>query len=120
MEKAKMEKAKLVVTSEQIYDVLPTVVTIYKKIGLKEYRNRLAIENKSKKNIDGASLSIDLFMFVLEQSKDIKEELFEIVGVCEGLTIEEAKLLPPGEMISSLKKLFMSKDAIDLLTLAVK
>ena len=108
------------VTSEQVYDILPTVVTIYNKIGVKEYRNKLAKENKGKKDIDGTGLAIDLFMFVLGKSKDIKEELFEVIATCEGLTIEESKLLPPGKMIAALKGLFTDKEAVELLTLAVK
>ena len=110
----------MAISTEKVFDMLPTVVDIYEKIGIEEYRKSVAKENKGKTDVDSMGLGINLFMFVLKNSKNIKEEIFELVAAFEELTIEEAKAQAPGKTIATAKAIFTNKEAVELFKSAVQ
>jgi len=102
-----------------VYDALPMVVEIYEKLDVDGFRTKMTKENKGKE-IDNKALGIKLVMFILKSTPLIKEEVFEVVSVFEGLTVEEVKAQSIGKTIGSLKEILMDEEAIELFKSAVK
>ena len=98
------------INSEQLFDMLPTVVEIYDKLDLDTYLKKIGKENKVKKLNDKA-VGIELFKYVLKNSGKIKEDMFEIVAVFQEITIEEAKTQSFGKTIKTIKEVFTDEEA---------
>ena len=99
------------ISTEKAFDMLPSVVDLYDKLELDNYRKRVTEENKGKK-LDEKTVGIDLFKFVLKNSSKVKEEVFEIVAVFEEKTVEEVKAQNFMLTIKSFKEIFTDKEAL--------
>ena len=106
------------ISSEKIFDMLPMIVVIYDKLDLDVYRKKIQEENKEKK-LSTKDLGIVLGKYVLTNSKNVKEELFEIVAIMQEITLEEAKARGPFKMLTALKEIFTDKDAVDFFKQAI-
>ena len=104
--------------TEKAFDMLPTVVEIYDKLDLDNYRKQIARENKDNKT-SAETLGINMFKYVLKNSKKIKEEVFEVVAIFEDKTVEEIKVQSPGKTINTLKNIFSDKDTQELFKSAI-
>jgi len=71
------------ITTEQAFEALPSVVNIYDKLDIDGYRKKFVKENKGK-NSDAESVGIDLIKYVLSNSNKVKEEVFSIVSITDG------------------------------------
>lgn len=107
-------------TTNQVFDMLPTVVVLYEKLDLDKYRKKIAKENKDKKDVDSTVIGIDLFKYVLKNSAKIKEEVFEMVSIFEDKPIEEVKAQSFGKTIATVKEIFTDKDATELFKSAIQ
>lgn len=99
------------ITSEKVFDMLPTVVTLYDKLDIDSYRKKLAKEN-IKKKLDSNDLGIEIFKYVLKNSSKVKEDFFEIVAIFDDKTVEEVKLQSFGKTINSIKEIFSDKETV--------
>lgn len=107
-------------STEKVFDMLPSFVDLYDKLDIDGYRNKIAKDNKGKNRKDATTLGIDLFKYILKNSKNIKEECFEIVSVLDERPIEEIKTQSFMITINSIKDIFDDKDAIDFFKLAIQ
>jgi len=107
------------VSTEKVYDMLPAICECYEKLDIEGFRNKLTKEYKGKKT-ENKDLGLKLLMFVLKNTPLIKEEIFGVVSIFEDKEIEEIKEQSFGKTITSLKELFMDKEAIELFKSAVK
>jgi NifU-like protein involved in Fe-S cluster formation len=105
--------------TEKVFDMLPVVVDLYDKLCIDDYRKKIAEENKGKK-LDEQTVGIDLFKYVLKNSGKVKEEVFEIVAVFEGKSIEEIKAQSFMITVKSLKEIFSDKEAMSLFKSAMR
>lgn len=99
------------ITSEKVFDMLPTVVTLYDKLDIDSYRKKLAKEN-TKKKLDSNDLGIEIVKYVLKNSSKVKEDFFEIVAIFDDKTVEEVKLQSFGKTINSIKEIFSDKETV--------
>ena len=107
------------VSSSKVFDMLPSVVVLYDKLGIDGYRKKIAAENKGKKNLNNEVLGIDLFKYILKNSGKIKEEVFEIVAIFEDKTVEEVKAQSFMTTINTVKDIFQDKETMDFLAQAM-
>ena len=107
------------ISTEKAFDMLPSVVDLYDKLGVDEYRKKMADENKGKE-LDQTTLGINLFKFVLKNSGKVKEEVFEIVAVFEEKTIEEVRDQSFISTINSFKAIFSDKEAVNFFKQAIR
>jgi hypothetical protein len=101
------------ISTNTVFDMLPSVVVLYDKLGIDEYRKKISQENKGKKNVDSELLGIDLFKYVLKNSAKVKEEVFEIVSIFEEKTIEEVKAQSFMKTFNTLKVIFSDTETTD-------
>lgn len=105
--------------TEKAFDMLPTVTVLYDKLDIDGYRKKIFEENKNNKNINNEVLGIDLFKYILKNSKKIKEEVFEIVAIFEDKTVDEVKAQSFGKTINTVKEIFTDKDTAELFKSAI-
>jgi len=110
------------VSTDKVFDMLPTAVDLYDKLKIDSYRKKIAEENKGKDkaNINTEVLGIDLFKYILKNSGKVKEEVFEIVAIFEEKTAEEVKAQSPAKTFNTLKEIFQDKETTDFLASAMK
>ena len=107
------------VSTNKVFDMLPSVVVLYDKLDIDGYRKKIATENKGKKNLNNEVLGIDLFKYILKNSGKIKEEVFEIVAIFEDKTVEEVKAQSFMATINTVKGIFQDKETMDFLAQAM-
>ena len=107
------------ISTSKAFDMLPSVVDLYDKLQIDSYRKKMAEENKGKE-LDQTTMGINLFKFVLKNSKKVKEEVFDIVAVFEEKPIEEIKSQNFMTTVKSLKEIFSDKEAIRLFKDAIR
>lgn len=107
------------VSTDKVFDMLPSVVVLYDKLDIDGYRKKIAAENKGKKNLNNEVLGIDLFKYILKNSGKIKEEVFEIVAIFEDKTVEEVKSQSFMTTINTVKGIFQDKETMDFLAQAM-
>ena len=107
------------ISTEKVFDMLPSVVDLYDKLELDEYRKKIAEENKGKP-LDQMSAGINLFKFVLKNSAKVKAEVFEIVAIFEDKTVEEIKAQNFMLTMKTFKEIFTDKEAMDLFKSAMR
>ena len=105
-------------TTEKAFNLLPSVVVLYDKLGIDDYRKKMAEENKGKE-LDQTTLGINLFKFVLKNSGRVKNEVFEIVAVFEEKTIEEIREQNFMSTINSFKAILSDKEAVSFFKQAI-
>lgn len=106
--------------TEKAFDMLPSVIVLYDKLGIDEYRKKISQENKGKKNVNSELLGIDLFKHVLKNSAKVKEEVFEIVSFFEDKTIKEVKSQNFMKTINTIKAIFADTETTDFLKQAMQ
>ena len=107
-------------STEKIFDMLPGVVVLYEKLDIDGYRKRIAEKNKGKKNINNEAIGIDLLKYILKNSVKVKEEVFEIVSIFEGKTVEEVKIQSFMKTFNTLKEIFSDTETTDFLKHAMQ
>lgn len=107
------------VTTNQAFDMLPTVVTMYDKLDIDGYRKKLKAESKGKKDVSASVIGVDLFKYILKSSGKIKEEVFEIVSIAEDMTIEAVKAQDFTKTIKTMREIFTDKDTTELFKQAI-
>lgn len=108
------------ISTEKVYDMLPTVVGLYDKLDIEEYLKKIRKENKNKKNVDSKIIGIDMFKYILKNSSKVKEEVFGIVAIFEEKTVEEIKSQNFMLTINTLKEIFEDKETTDFLKQAME
>jgi CxxC motif-containing protein len=108
------------VSTEKIFDMLPSVVILYDKLDIDGYRKRIAEENKGKENISNELLGINLFKYILQNSVKVKEDVFEIVSIFEDKPIEEVKAQSFMKTFNTLKEICSDTETTDFLQLAMQ
>ena len=107
------------ISSEKAFDMLPSVVDLYDKLDLDNYRKKLAEETKGK-ILDEKTVGIDLMKFVLKNSGKIKNEVFEIVALFEEKTVEEVKAQNFMSTVNTFKNIFADKEAVSFFKDAIQ
>ena len=107
------------VSTNKVFDMLPSVVVLYDKLDIDGYRKKIAAENKGKKNVNNEVLGVDLFKYILKNSGKIKEEVFEIVAIFEDKTVEEVKAQSFMTTINTVKDIVQDKETTDFLAQAM-
>jgi hypothetical protein len=105
------------ISTDKVFDLLPSVTELYDKLDIDGYRKKIA--EKSKGKIDAEKLGIDLFKYVLKNSAKVKQEVFEIVAIFEGKTVEEIKAQNFMTTVNTLKDIFSDKETTDFLAQAM-
>jgi len=104
--------------SEKAFDMLPSVVDLYDKLDLDSYRKKIAA--KGKDETDKEALGIDLFKYIIKNSGKIKEEVFEIVSIFEGKSVQEVKEQSFIKTINTVKEIFSNKETTDFFKSAMQ
>ena len=107
------------IETEKAYDMLPVVVDLYDKLDIKEYRKKMAKEYEGQE-VDQTAVGIDMFKFVLKNSKKIKEEVFEMVAIFQDKTAEEVKAQNFAETVKAIKEIFTDEAAMALFGDAIR
>lgn len=109
------------ISTEKVFDMLPSVVDIYDKLDIDGYRKKIAKEQKNKKKeMDATTLGMDLFKYILKNSRNIKEECFEIVSIFDEKPITEIKAQSFLTTLNSIKEIFKDKEAVDFFKSAMQ
>ncbi len=107
------------ITSEQVFDMLPHVTDIYDKLDLNAYRKELNASFKGKE-VDKTEVGIMVFKYVLKNSIKVKEEFFNIVATVEGKPLEEVKKQSIVKTIATIKNIFSDKEMMDFFKQAMQ
>jgi len=107
------------ISTEQVFDMLPAVVDLYEKLDIDGYRKKIAEENKGKE-LDQMTMGIDLFKYVLKNSGKVKDEVFEIVAVFEDKPVEEVRKQNFMLTFKTFKEIFANKEAVWFFTQAMR
>ena len=102
------------ITSEKVFDLLPYVCDMYDKLGIEKFAKGL------KKGTTQKEAGTKVVLHVLKNSGKIKEEIFNIVALLQGITVEEAKALGVIKSINILKELFADDEVMDFFKSAMK
>lgn len=95
------------ISTEKVFDTLPIIVDIYEKLDIAEYKKTF------KKDADKKEAGINLFKYIFKHSKNIKNEIFEIVAILEDKEIEEVKKQGIMNTIKTLKELFQDDEIVN-------
>lgn len=100
------------INTEQTFDMLPHVVSIYEKLDVEEFIEETRKKNKGKDiNIEKAGMS---FIVYLGKNFDkAKDDVFNILSIAERKDVEEVKTQALSETLNSLKAIFLDKDLMD-------
>ncbi len=107
------------INSNQAFDMLPFMVDIYDKLKIDSYRKNL-IEKTKGKTVDKKELGIDLVKYIVKNSKNVKEEFFNIVAIAEEKTIEEIKSQSLVKTIKTFNEIFTDPDLTDFFKSAMQ
>lgn len=107
------------ISSEQAFDMLPSVVDIYEKLNLDEYRKELAENNKGNVK-DKMAIGIQVFKYIFKNSGKVKQEVFEIVAIFDGKTVEEIKKQSFIKTILVFKEILSDQESMDFFKKAVQ
>lgn len=113
MENNETETENNYITTEQAFDMLPMVVSIYDKLEFKKYTEEVRAKNKNKKNVDATAVGLDIFMYIIRNCQKVKEEIFEIVSVIDHKTVEEVKNQNILITFQSFKRIFENEQLKD-------
>lgn len=106
-------------TSEQAFDMLPYVVDVYEKLDIDNYRKQMT-EKYQGKVVDKLAVGLEVFKHIVKNSGKVKEEVFGVVAIAEGKSVEEIKKQSFAKTIVALKSIFSDKDTIDFFKQAVQ
>lgn len=117
------------ISTEQAFDILPQMCTIYEKVNVKAFVKDHKIKNKKtgKKALDEVdedvemvTVGLDLFAYILKQLPKVKKEVFEIIASLENMTVDEVKKQPLTKTLSTFKELLTNEELVDFFKQAVK
>lgn len=113
------------ITTEQVFDMLPAVTEIFEKLEIKEYFIKTGKENKDKKVkkdelVLKNEFAINLGIHILKNSQCVKEEVFEIAAIVDGISVEETKKQSPMKTVKAFKAVFQDKEVVELFKQAVE
>lgn len=117
---AEETKTNKTLSTEKVFDMLPMVTELYDKLDIDTYSKEIKEKNKGKKDIDVNILGIDLFKYILKNSQKIKQEVFEIVSIMDGKSIEEVKTQDIFVTFNTFKELFSNKEVMSFFEQAVR
>lgn len=106
-------------TSEQAFDMLPHVADLYDKLNLEDYRKQLK-EKYQGKEADDHAVGIEVFKHIFKNSGKIKGEVFHIVAIADGKTVQEIKEQSFTKTIMALKSIFSDKETVDFFRQAMQ
>ncbi|WP_163583282.1 hypothetical protein [Gracilibacillus saliphilus] len=103
-------------SNDQVFDMIPYAVDIYEKLDFDGYRKQIQEKAKSKKkagkNIDPMDVGIDAVKYILKNSKEVKQEIFELIAIAENKTAEEIRSQSFIKTISTFKAIFTNKELV--------
>jgi hypothetical protein len=108
------------VSTEKIFNMLPSVVDLYEKLDIDGYRKKFTEKYKGKGNVDKEIVGIDLFKYILKNSAKVKEEVFEIVAIFEDKSVEEVKAQSFAKTLNTVREIFNDKETISFFKSAVQ
>lgn len=100
-------------STDKAFEILPYISDIYEKIDVKDF-----IKKYKEKKVEGTEenktvAGLDLFSYLLKQSKNIKEELFNILAILQDKKVAEIKKQHLAVTLNQLKAIFNDKDLVD-------
>lgn len=106
-------------STEKVFDMLPSVVDLYDKLDIDGYRMKMAEENKGK-TLDQKTAGISLIKFVLKNSGKVKQEVFEIVAVFQEKSVDEIKAQNFMITMNTFKEILSDKEAMGFFKDAIR
>jgi len=103
------------ISTDKAIDMLPSVVDMWDKLGIDEYRKELS--KKYKGNSEQAG--IDVIKHVIKNIKKVKVEIIEAVSIIEEKDIEEIKNQNIIKTINTLKEAFSDKELVGFFSSAM-
>lgn len=107
------------ISTEKVFDMLPSVVDLYDKLDIDGYRKKSAEENEGKK-LDQKTEGISLIKFVLKHSGKVKNEVFEIVAIFQEKKVDEIKEQNFMTTINSFKEILSDREAMGFFKDAIR
>ena len=113
------------ITTEKVFDILPDIIDMYEKIGLKDYNRKLATEYRKKypdKPISDYQEEIgrDVIFYIIKNSKRAKNEFFKVISVLADVTEEEAKKQSLSQTLKIFNELLKDDELMDFFTTAMR
>lgn len=112
------------ISTEQAIDMLPYAVDIFEKLDIQNYvkENKVDIKGKNKTEIEAEQqkLGIKMVTYIVKNSKNVKEEFFNIVAIAEEKDVEEIKKQPLLTTINGLKEILNDKDLMSFFKSAMQ
>ena len=103
------------ISTEQVFDVLPLAVSVYEKLNFDEFRKGIVTDGKSKNEI-----GLEVFMFILKNAGKVKADIFDIVAILDKKATDEIKAQPFTKTMASIKELLNEPDIADFFKQAVQ
>jgi hypothetical protein len=104
----------MAISSEKVFDLLPSVCEIYEKLDVEKFAKGL------KKGITQKEAGVKVILYIFKNSGKIKEEIFNIVAILQDITVEEAKALGIIQNITVIKELFTDEDTMSFFKQAMQ
>ncbi|WP_067725373.1 hypothetical protein [Oceanobacillus damuensis] len=103
-------------SNEQVFDMLPHAVDIYDNLDFDSYRKKLKDEydkkRKNGKKIDPVDASVDAVKYILKNSKNVKNEIFNIIAIAENKSFEEVRKQSFLKTIATFKSIFTNEELV--------
>jgi hypothetical protein len=107
----------MTITTEQAFDMLPYAVSIIEKLDMKGYilKNKELLNTKDKEAAQEKmdDKGFDFVMHILKNTGKVKTEVFEILAIVQGKSVEEVKAAPFGDIIKQLKILLKDTELMN-------
>ncbi|MFC4389144.1 hypothetical protein ACFOZ1_15285 [Gracilibacillus marinus] len=97
-------------TNDQVFDMLPYAVEIYEKLDFDNYRKKLQEEYKKKKKVDAVDAAVDAVKYILKNSKNVKEEIFQVIAIAEKKDLEVVRNQSFFKTIATFKAIFTNEE----------
>ena len=113
------------ITTERAFDVLPDIVDMYEKMGLKEYSKKITGEYKKKYPQDSIlahqqEIGREVVFYIVRNSQKAKNEFFRVVSVLSGVTEAEAKEQSLSQTLKVFNELLNDNELMDFFSSAMK
>ncbi|WP_096190325.1 hypothetical protein [Evansella halocellulosilytica] len=109
-----MTDKQRILDTEKAIEMLPLAADIYEKVGFESMKGKIKEKYKGKKNVDPVDPVLDSLKHIVRNAGKIKEEIFQIVSIAEGIEIEEVKSQSFGKTLKSLKEIFSDPELLEL------
>jgi tRNA nucleotidyltransferase/poly(A) polymerase len=109
--------------TDKAFDMLPYVVDIYEKLNIKAFikANTKKVTGASKVEIEQMQKEAgeNMIKFVVKNLPKIKREVYQILSIHTGQSIDEIKAQPPTNTIKSIFEMLGDKELTDFFKSAV-